>query len=214
MLNLFRKVMPREDRFFDLFEAHAQTLVAGAGALRHLLDGGEAVPEWCARIAEHEDRADHIARDVLFAVRRSFITPFDRSDIRGLTNSLDDSIDQMHKTAKAIILFEVRAFEPPMQRLGDVIVQTAALVDEMVRLLPDMRANVRRLNELTEEISRLEAQSDDLYDEGMKALFRERGVNDAMAFIVGAEIYDHLEKVVDRFEDVAMRVGGIVVEHL
>ena len=108
MLEWFRALMPREDRFFDLFNAHARTLVDGAGALRRVLDGGEAVPEGCADVMRHEHEADDVAREVLLAVRRSFITPFDRGDIRGLAKSLDDSVDQMQKTAKAILLFEVR----------------------------------------------------------------------------------------------------------
>ena len=83
MLNWFQAVMPKEDRFFDLFEAHAATLVKGADALQHLMRGGDETPEWCRRIVEHENEADDVAREVLHAVRRSFITPFDRSDIRG-----------------------------------------------------------------------------------------------------------------------------------
>ena len=127
-----------------------------------------------------------MARDVLFAVRRSFITPFDRSDIRGLTNSLDDSIDQMQKTAKVMTLYEMRDFAPHMRQLGDIAVEAAALTVEAVALLPAMRKNHGRLNELTEQIARLESQSDDLYDDGMKALYDATKANgrsgDAMAF--------------------------------
>jgi uncharacterized protein len=215
MLNMFRALMPREDRFFDLFSAHAQTQVDSAAALRRVLDGGPDVAQWCARVMEHEHEADDVARQVLLAVRRSFITPFDRGDIRGLTNSLDDSVDQMQKTAKAILLFDVTEFAPGMRELGDLIVECAALSREAVALLPHMRRNVARLNELTEQLNRLESRSDDMYDAGMKALFKaQNGGGDAMAFIIGAEIYDHLEKVVDRFEDVANRINGILVEHL
>ena len=218
MLGWFQALLPREDNFFRLFNAHAATLIKGAEALRKGLDGGEDVPHWCQKIVDHEHEADDVAREVLFAVRRSFITPFDRSDIRGLTNSLDDSIDQMQKTAKTITLYEVRDFAPHMRQLGDIAVEAAALTVEAVALLPEMRKNHGRLNELTESIARLESQSDDLYDDGMKALYESTRGNgqggDAMAFIIGAEIYDHLEKVVDRFEDVANRINGVLVEHL
>ena len=214
MLEWFRALMPREDRFFDLFNAHAVTLVDGAAALRGVLEGGAGVAERCAEIMHHEHLADDVARDVLLAVRRSFITPFDRGDIRVLTNSLDDSVDQMQKTAKAILLFEVTEFTPQMRELGDLVVECAALLREAVSLLPHMRRNQQRLNELTELVTRLESRSDDIYDSGMKALFKAQNGGDAMAYIVGAEIYDHLEKVVDRFEDVANRLNGILVEHL
>ena len=218
MLGWFQALLPKEDNFFRLFDAHASTLTKGAEALRKAHDGGEETAHWCQRIFDHEHEADDVARDVLFAVRRSFITPFDRSDIRGLTNSLDDSIDQMQKTAKVITLYEMRDFAPHMRQLGDIAVEAAALTVEAVALLPAMRKNHGRLNELTEQIARLESQSDDLYDDGMKALYDATKANgrggDAMAFLIGGQVYDHLEKVVDRFEDVANRISGILVEHL
>jgi predicted phosphate transport protein (TIGR00153 family) len=215
MLRWFQALMPREERFFDLFEAHARTLCAGARSLRDLLrEGGDLVPQRCAEIAKHETDADEITREVLLAVRRTFITPFDRADIRDLISSMDDAIDQMHKTAKAITLFEQRSFEPDMATLGEVIVKTADLTAEAVPLLRSLRGNASRLNIITEEVTRLEADSDDLYDSGMAALFRGPARADAMAFIVGSEIYDHLEKVVDRFEDVANRISGVLIEHL
>jgi uncharacterized protein len=211
----FQAMMPKEDRFFQLFDAHAATLVAGAAALRGMLNGGDDVPARCAEVMDHEHAADDVAREVLLAVRRSFITPFDRSDIRGLTNSLDDSIDQMQKTAKAVTLFEVREFTPEMRELGDLIVQVADLTLEAVALLPKIQKNQKRLNELTEQITRLESRSDEIYDQGMKALFKAQVAGSpAMDFITGRELYEDLEKVVDRFEDVANRISGILVEHL
>ncbi|MDB5470417.1 MAG: nuclease [Caulobacter sp.] len=217
MLRWFQALLPREDNFFRLFAAHADTLVVGAAALRRMLDGGEETPTWCAAIVDAEHKADDVAREVLVAVRRSFITPFDRSDIRRLTNSLDDAVDQMQKTAKAVTLYEVRDFSPHMRELGDVAVQAAALTVEAVSLLPEMTRERLRLNALTEQIAHLESHSDDLYDAGMKALYqaqKREGGGDALAFIIGAEIYDHLEKVVDRFEDVANHINGVLVEHL
>lgn len=214
MLNWFQALMPKEGRFFDLFEAHSKTLCAGARSLRRLLDGGAAVPELCAEVARHENDADMITRDAMLAVRRTFITPFDRSDIIDLISSMDDAIDQMHKTAKAIMLFEQRKFQPHMVQLGEIIVQAADLTAEAVPLLRSLRANAGRLNEIAEEVTRLEDQSDRLYDDGIAALYRGPAKKDPMAYIVGAEIYDHLEKVVDRFEDVANRISGVLIEHL
>jgi predicted phosphate transport protein (TIGR00153 family) len=214
MLRWFQALMPREERFFDLYEAHAKTLCVGARALRQVLEGGEDTLVHCAEVARHEDAADAITRDVMLAVRRTFITPFDRSDIIDLIGSMDDAIDQMHKTAKSIVLFEQRAFQPHMVTLGDVIVRAADLTAEAVPLLRSLRGNALRLNEIAEEVTRLEEDSDDLYDQGLAELYRGPARTDAMAFIVGAEIYDHLEKVVDRFEDVANRISGVLIEHL
>ena len=101
--------MPREERFFDLFARHSQTLTAGAEALRGVLQGGESIAHYCQIVSDREQEADEITREVLEAVRRSFITPFGRSDIQDLITSMDDSIDQMHKTAKAITLLQPTA---------------------------------------------------------------------------------------------------------
>ena len=214
MLRFFQALMPREEKFFGLFDAHARTLVLGAEALRDLLEGGGAVPEACQRIVTHENEADAIAREVLLNVRRSFITPFDRGDIKDLIGLLDDSIDQMQKTAKAIIMFEVTSFEPHMRQMADIILRCAELTVEAVGLLGAMREKAARINAIAEEITRLEEQADELNDGGLKALFLQHRGGNAMAFIVGNEIYDHLEKVVDRFEDVANRISGIVIEQV
>ena len=218
MLSWFQALLPKEDNFFRLFDAHAATLIKGAEAMRRMLDGGEETEHWRQAAIAHEHEADDVAREVLFAVRRSFITPFDRSDIRGLTNSLDDTIDQMQKAAKIVTLYEMRDFSPKMQELADIAVECSVLTQEAFTLLPAMRKNHERLAILTEQITNLEARSDDLYDAGMKALYEahrhDMTGGNTLGFIIGSQLLDHLEKVVDRFEDVANRINGVLVEHL
>jgi len=215
MLDWFQRLMPREDKFFELFKQHAAVIVAGADALRKLLETGDQTGEYCKQVFARENEADEITRQVLVAVRRTFITPFDRSDIQALINSMDDSIDQMNKTAKTITLFEVKSFEPHMREMADVIMRAAELTIEAMPLLSHLRQNASRLNAIAEEITKVEEESDQIYDRGIKALFlASREAKDPMGYIVGAEIYDHLEKVVDRFEDVANHVSGIVIENL
>lgn len=214
MLGLFKAVMPKEDAFFDLFSAHARTLVAGAVALRDMTEGGEAVEAASARVYQHEEEADEVTRQVMVAVRRSFITPFDRSDIQDLTTSLDDAIDQMRKTAKVVSLFEVKSFEPQMRQMAQIIVEAAKLTEEAVALLPKMRQNAHKLGEISVRIREIEEQSDHMYDQGRKDLFLAHRTGDPMTFIVGIDIYSHLEKVMDRFEDVANRISSIVVEQV
>jgi predicted phosphate transport protein (TIGR00153 family) len=214
VLRFFQALMPREEKFFTLFNNHARTLVDGAIALRDLLEGGAGVAEACRRIVAHENQADAIARDVLLGVRRTFITPLDRGDIKELINQLDDAIDQMQKTAKAITLFEVTEFELQMRQMADIILRCAELTVEAVGLLSAMQENAARINAIAEEITRLEEQADELNDQGIKALYKKHKGGDAMGFIVGNEIYDHLEKVVDRFEDVANRISGILIEQV
>jgi predicted phosphate transport protein (TIGR00153 family) len=205
--------MPREDRFFDLFARHAETLVAGAQALQKLL-AGDDIEARCKEIMALEASADAITSEVMLAVRRSFITPFDRGDIKDLIQSMDDAIDMMRKTVKTVTLFEQRSFDPLMQEMAVVIVEAARLTAEAVPLLVQASANSRRLSELTEEITRIEERSDELYDRGLKELFKKHARSDAMAYLIGSEIYGELEKVVDRFEDVANEISGIVIENV
>ena len=214
MFNLFKKIMPKEERFFDLFEAHASCLTAGSQTLRKLLEGGPDVASLCKILMSQEEEADAISHEVLQAIRRSFITPFDRGDIRGLITAMDDAIDQMNKTGKAVLLFEIKKFEPEMRLMGDQIIQSAALTAEAVPLLRRMNPNANRLLVLASEIAQIEEDSDHVHDNGLKRLLTTKGRKDPMAFIIGSEIYSHLEKVADRFEDVANTVSGIVIEHM
>jgi len=213
MLSWFQALMPREEGFFDLFERHSETLVAGAHALRRMLDGGEGYLACCQEIRRQEHAADDITRETLLAVRRTFITPFDRSDIRDLITAMDDTIDQMHQTSKATQLYEFHEFDASMRRIGDIIVQSAGMTRESLPLLRAMRQNAAKLNAFGEEITRIEDEADALHDQGLKDLFRAHRTSDPMAFVVGSEIYGHLEKVVDGFEDIANRVTAIVIEH-
>ena len=213
MMSVFRKMMPREDRFYEMFCRHAKTVVTAAEAMEKLLKG-EAVEENCDRIVALEDEADQITREVLQAIRRSFITPFDRGDIKDLIQSMDDAIDMMHKTVKTIRLYEQTSFDPGMQEMAAIIVKAAHLVAEAVPLLNKIGTNMTRLNAIAEEVMRIEGRADELHDLGLKDLFRRHGASNPMAYIIGSELYGELEKVVDRFEDVANEISGIVIEQV
>jgi predicted phosphate transport protein (TIGR00153 family) len=210
----FHALMPKEERFFELFARHSQAVLAGAQALRAMLEGGAAIESNCRTVMDREQDADDVTREVLIAVRRTFITPFDRGSIRDLITSMDNTIDQMQKTAKTVILFDVSAFEPEMKQMADLIVKCAELVKEAVPLLHAISAEAVHISSLTEQISALEGRGDELHDVGIKALYHAKSKSDPMAFFVGNEIYDHLEKVVDRFDDVANVMHGIVIEHV
>ena len=134
MLRWFRALMPKEDRFFDLFEEHSRTVLAGAEALRATLAGGPDIEQNITTVMNREDDADKITGEVLAAIRRSFITPFDRGDIKDLITSMDDAIDQMRKTVKSVALFKVTRFEPEMVQMADCIVQGARCCAPLARM--------------------------------------------------------------------------------
>ena len=214
MMRWFRALMPREDQFFDLFATHSAVVLQGARALEGMLRGGDEAEKYCLQVSQFENEADNITRSVLTAVRRSFITPFDRVDIKNLITSMDDAIDQMQQTAKAVMLFEVREFEQPMREMGAIIVDCANLVGRALPLMKSIGVNVSTLTAITEELGKLEGRVDDLHDIGLKELFLKHRNANAMDYIVGAEIYDHLEKVADRFDDVANEISSIVIEQV
>ena len=214
MMRWFHALLPRDERFFDLFARHSDAVAAGAKALRDMLDGGEAVPRHFKTIMDREHDADKLTREVLIAVRRTFITPFDRGGVKDLITAMDNAIDQMQKTAKTIILFDQRSFTPQQKEMADAIVNCAALVQEAMPLLSSISANAGRLSEISEQISHLEGRADELHDAGLHELYRANQPSNSMAFFVGVEIYDHLEKVVDRFDDVGNEISGIVIENV
>ena len=213
VLRWFHAMMPKQGRFFELFEQHAGTLMAGADALARLLHGGDAMEQHIAEIIAREQEADEIIRDVLHDVRRVFVTPFDRSAITDLIGSMDDAIDQMHQTAKAITLFDVREFEPHMRDMAAIIVEAARITADAMPLLRSIGKNSAQLHSLTERLVRIEGHADDIYENGRRALYERHRDSGAMAFIIGNEIYNHLEKIVDRFEDVANEIQGLVIDH-
>ena len=149
-------------------------------------------------------------------MRRTFITPFDRGDIQDLITSMDDAIDQMQKTAKSSCCSRCATSRRRCARWATSIVQlrrAGAGGDAAAQI--DQRRRRPRLSDITEEISALEGQADELHDHGLQdAVSAPSRKPTAMAFIIGNEIYDHLEKVVDRFEDVANEIHGIVIEHV
>ena len=213
MFHWFQSLLPRQVHFFDMFEAHATTLTAGSDALARLLQGGSGMNQHIKEIIEREEEADAITRDVLLNVRKTFLTPFDRGAITSLISSMDDAIDQMQQTAGAISLYEVTGFEQEMRDMAAIIVDASRLLSEALPLLRDIHANAGRLHELTERIVRLEGQADDIHAKGLKRAFKQYGRTDTISFLINREIYSHLEKVVDRFEDVANEIDGLAIDH-
>lgn len=212
-MNIIRAIMPREDRFFDMFARHAELLVEGADAMAAMLAGEKSIADCTAEIEACEHDADDVTRDVLVAVRRSFITPFDRSAITALTSAMDDAIDEMWQTAKAIKLYEVEQFPAHVCEMSRHAAEAARLVREAVPLMRNIGRNGARLHTITEGIVHLEGKADGLHEQGLIALFRTHRDGEAMAFIVGREIYTHVERVLDRLEDVADEIQGIVIDH-
>jgi hypothetical protein len=212
MFAWFQRLLPRTGDFFGMFEAHAATVVGASKALTKLVDGGTAQKEHIGEIHRFEHEADNIIRDVLTTVRKTFLTPFDRGAITSLIAAMDDAIDEMQDTSRAIDTYELNHFTQEMKQMVSIISQAASLTSEAIPLLRDIGRNGTRIHGLTEKLVRLESEADVVHAAGLKKAFQEHSA-EPMQFMVAREIYKHLERITDAFEDVANEIDGIVIDH-
>ena len=213
MFAWFQRLLPKTGGFFELFEAHAVALTAAADAMGRLVQGGPSMHENVREIFEREHDADQVIREVLQTVRQTFLTPFDRSSITALINAMDNAIDEMQAAASAVELYEVQEFGQEMKDMAAIIVDSARLVAEAMPLLRKVGDNGGRLHELTERLVRMEGHADEIHSAGLKKAFQAHRKGDAIQFVVQREIFKHLERIVDAFEDVANVIDGIVIDH-
>jgi uncharacterized protein len=214
MFGWFQRLLPHSGDFYVLFERHAAAIVGAADALAQLTSGQGDRAAHLRTIRDREHEADEVIRETLHEVRQTFLTPFDRGAITALIGSMDDTIDEMNRSASAIELFEVHTFDPQMRQIGVLVQDASRLIFEAIPLLRDVERNGRRLHELTAKLVKLEGEVDILHDIGMKNAFQaQRTDPDPMAFMVAREIYKNLERVADAFEDVANEVDSLVIDH-
>lgn len=214
MFGWFQRLLPHSGDFFVLFERHAAAMTGAAEALAQLTAGEGERAQHLKTIRDREHDADEVIRETLHEVRQTFLTPFDRGAITALIGAMDDTIDEMNRSASVIELLEVEVFDPQMKQIGVLIQDACRLISEAMPLLRDVERNGRRLHELTAKLVKLEGEVDVLHDTGMKAAFQaQKTKSDPLAFIVKREIYKHLERVADAFEDVANEIDSLVIDH-
>jgi hypothetical protein len=215
MFAWFQRLLPKTGNFFELFESHSRSIVAAADALGRLFKDGGAREEHICEINEREHDADNIIRETLLTVRQTFLTPFDRGAITSLIGSMDDAIDEMQSAANAVDLYNITEFEPEMSDMVGIVIDSARVMAEAIPLLRDLPGNGGRLHELTERLVRMESHADEVHRAGLKSAYERHAAEPAgaMKFIVKREIYKHLERIVDAFEDIANEIDGIVIDH-
>jgi predicted phosphate transport protein (TIGR00153 family) len=214
MFGWFQRLLPKSGDFYALFERHAATMVASAEALVQLTGGQGDRAALVRKIRDEEHAADEVIRETLHEVRQTFLTPFDRGAITSLIGAMDDTVDEIHATSSAVELYEVQTFDPQMKEMALIVLEAGKLISEALPLLRDVERNGRRLHELTARIVQLEGQVDGLHDSGMRAAYQaHKGSPDPLGFIVVKEVYKHLERVADAFEDVANEIDSLVIDH-
>lgn len=213
MFAWFQRLLPKKGDFFGMFEAHSAMLVRSAGSLKELAAGGKSTEQLLNAIQDDEHVADDVIRDVLTTVRKTFLTPFDRGAITSLIGAMDDAIDEMLAAARAMDLYEIKELRREMVEIVDLIHEAAEVTAQAIPLLRNVSSNSTQLHKLTERLVQLEGLADDVHAAGLKRAFREIARKDAVQFAVTREIFKHLERVTDAFEDVANQIDGIVIDH-
>lgn len=212
---LFGKLMPREGNFFELFNEHGACIAEGSRAFMDMINN-YADPVLRQKYADEVDVAEHQADKVTAEVNRllhkTFITPIDREQIHGLINAMDDVLDLLQDATETMSLYDVREITPEVVRLGELAVRCCDRVAHVVALLPRIgRAEVSEAALKTcEEIDQLESDADRVMRSAMSRLFREQP--DVRELIKLKAIYEQLESITDRCEDVANLIEGVVLE--
>jgi uncharacterized protein len=214
VFNWFRRLVPSSADFFVLFERHSAATVAAGEALAQLVRGEGDRTSLLHTIRDREHDADDLTREVLTEVRQTFLTPFDRGAIIGLIAAMDDVTDEIQSCASAIETYDFEDFAPEMREMAAHICRALHMIDEALPLLREVPRNGAKLHDLTGQIVRAEGDVDIIHERGLKANFvaaKESG--QTVPFIVNREIFKHLEKLADAFEDVANQIDGIVIDY-
>jgi uncharacterized protein Yka (UPF0111/DUF47 family) len=212
-MNFISRLMPRERRFFPLFESHAELIVAGARALVGVLreyENGADREAGLKLIEEAEHGADRVTQKTLELLHSTFVTPIDRDSIHQLISRMDDVLDLIQDTGESLVLYDIRELTPEATELAELLLSCAERVHAAVKLMASM-ADVPALLALCDEIDRFESEADKVMRSAISRLFREEG--DVRQLIKLKAVYESLESATDKCEDVANVIESVVLEN-
>jgi predicted phosphate transport protein (TIGR00153 family) len=210
---LLSKVTPRSDNYFALFNELTALTVQGAKILATMssVQDPAAFNQLFVEMTKTEGQADEVTKNIFLSLHKTFITPFDRWEIKDLAMALDDMIDYMEDIPQRAALYGPGDFTPEMAALGQIALRATEKVQEAVGLLSDMK-NAQRILQICQEIGVIESDADRVMRAGMTRLFAE--TTDARALIRAKELYELFEEAVDRCEDAADVIHGVVLERI
>jgi len=213
---LFGKLLPREGNFFDMFNQHAERIVEAAHAFAQLVAHYNEPPlreRYAQEVDNAERAADRVTHEVNKAVHKTFITPIDREQIHSLINTMDDVADLIQDSAETMSLYDVRSITDEIARLTDLSVKAVERMRDAVRLLNKLAdaATAEAALKTCEEIDKIESDADRVLRSAMSKLFREEP--DVRELIKLKAIYELLETITDKCEDVANLIEGVILEN-
>jgi len=204
------RLMPREGKFFDLFNAHAERIVEGSRELAAMIGTFTELEAHAQRIDAVERAADKVTHETITLLHKTFITPFDRDQIHQLITTMDDILDLIQDVAESIALYDLRRATPEAKQLAEINQMCCERVKTAVSLLTNIK-HPEAILKCCEEIDRLESDADRVLRGALSKLFRDEP--DVKTLIKLRAIYELLETISDRCEDVANIIEGIVIEN-
>jgi predicted phosphate transport protein (TIGR00153 family) len=207
---MFGRLMPHEGNFFELFNAHAERIVEGSRELAAMLTTFTELELRAQHIDGAERAADKITHETITLLHKTFITPFDRDQIHKLITSMDDILDLMQDVAESVVLYDIRKITPEAKQLAEICQMCCERVRSAVGLLKNIK-DADAILKTCQEIDRLESDADRVMRSAMSKLFRDEA--DVKQLIKLRTIYELLETITDRCEDVANVIEGIVLEN-
>ena len=215
ILNLFRALMPRDDIFVAAFAEQAGKAVEAARVFRALLAEPDAARDHHAVLSRIEREADEVNRRTVRSIHRVFITPFDRADILTLTNGLDDVIDLMKASGKRILLYRLPV-APQMLAMADCIVRATERLRDGLPLLSDIPRNAEAIQAMCDAVDAIESEADRALQAGLDEVFAgsSAGATSAGQKLMMQSVFESVEEVIDRCEDVVDLVQTVLVEQV
>lgn len=204
---MFRNLLPKEHSFYEFFESHTKLCKEAAAEFYHLTQNYQDLEKSSKKIKSLERQMDDITLKCTEALLQTFITPFERSDIHKLIQKLDDIGDGINAVVSRFDLYNIKVLKPEVIKLAELIYQSVSEVDSVIHLIRNMK-NADMIKNKCDLIRKLEKDTDEVYKESVRALF-DTGV--VMDVIKWKEIYDRLEKVVDRTQQVSNIIESIII---
>jgi len=212
-MNFISRLMPREGRFFNLFDNHAKLIVDGALALADVLrhyDNGKDRDVGIKMIEDAEHGADRITHETVQLLHTTFVTPFDRDDIHRLISRMDDVLDLIQDTAESLVLYDIQKVTPEATQLAELLLRCAERVQSAVGLMASM-ADAPAILKICQEIDKLESDADRVMRGAISELFRHE--SDVRQVIKLKAVYESLESATDKCQDVANVIESVVLEN-
>jgi len=212
-MNFISRLMPREGRFFSLFDGHAKLIVDGALALADVLRHYDTIKDRSVGIKAIEDAehaADRITHDTVQLLHTTFVTPFDRDDIHRLISRMDDVLDLIQDTAESLVLYDIQKVTPEATQLAELVLRCSERVQSAVGLMASM-ADAPAILKICQEIDALESEADKVMRGAISELFRNE--SDVRQLIKLKAVYESLESATDKCQDVANVIESVVLEN-